>query len=297
MTNNMGTFDRFTRAVLGPIFVALGVFWVSGILQILLVLLGAIISLTAMLGFCPLYLPFKFSTNRSDAKLGGIAAISLPLTIIVALVIASYASVYVTKKQFFENYNAMNGNYKQALFQTGQQNRDEAIKYYSQLKTTYADFYGKYQTYRPYVLWNDSQFNADLGKINGIITDTELLVQSGDLTEAHVSLEQVRPIFQEMFKRNNFSLLAMNLVDFHDVMETLIADSANKDAAALIQHYQEADRLLTGVEADLNDSDVQAVRANLNALLKLAQDGKVDDLAAQADALKKSFIKVYLLRG
>lgn len=297
MTKNIGTFDRFARAILGPIFAAFGVFWVSGFLQILLVLLGVTISLTALLGFCPLYLPFKFSTNKSDAKLAGTAAILLPLAMIVVLVIAGYASVYVTKKQFFENYNAMNGNYKQALFQTGQQNRDEAIKYYSQLKTTYADFYEKYQTYRPYVLWNDSRFNADLETINSIITNADSLVRSGDLTEAHVSLEQIRPIFQEMFKRNNFSLLAMNLVDFHDVMETLINDSANKDTAALIEHYQEADRLLKGVETDLNDADVQSIRANLDALLKMAQNGKVDDLASQADALKKSFIKVYLLRG
>ena len=215
----------------------------------------------------------------------------------LVLVAASFASAYITRKQFLENYNAMNSNYKQALFQTGLKNRDESIKYYNQLQITYAEFSSKYATYRPYALSSDTQFSADLATVNKIIGESAPLVQTGDLAQAHVQLEQVRPIFQEMFKRNGFSLLAMNLVDFHDVMEKLIDDGAKKDAAASIEHYAEADRLLKSVEAELNDADVQGIRQSLDALLKSAQDGKVDDLSAQADALKKSFLKVYLIRG
>ena len=297
MKSNIGTFDRFIRAILGPILIALGVFWVAGALQVLLIALGVIFSATALMGVCPLYLLFKLSTNKSEVKLSGKNAIILPVVLVLALIITSLASVYITRKQFLENYNAMNSNYKQALFQTGQKNREEALKYYTQLQSTYADFSSMYAIYRPYALWNDTQFSADLAKVDGIIKEAEPLVKNGDLTQAHVQLEQVRPIFQEMFKRNGFSLLAMNLVDFHDVMEKLIEDSANKDSAAVIEHYTEADRLLKAVEADLNDTDVQGIRQSLDTLLKTAQGGKVDDLATQAAALKSSFLKVYLIRG
>jgi hypothetical protein len=297
MKNNIGTFDRFIRAILGAILFALGVFWMAGTLQILLILLGVIFSATALMGFCPLYLLFNLSTNKSAVKLSSKNAIALSVALVLTLVTASLASIYITRKQFLENYNAMNSNYKQALFQTGQKNREEAGKYYTQLQVTYADFSSKYATYRPYVLWSDAQFSADLAKMDSIIKDAAPLVQDGDLTQAHVQLEQVRPIFQEMFKRNDFSLLAMNLVDFHDVMEKLIDDSAKKDSAAVIEHYVEADRLLKSVETDLNDADVQGIRESLDTLLKMAQDGKVDNLAAQAAALKSSFLKVYLIRG
>ncbi|MEI7845852.1 MAG: DUF2892 domain-containing protein [Chloroflexota bacterium] len=297
MKNNIGTLDRFIRAIFGPVMVALGIFWVAGALQVLLILLGVIISVTALIGFCPIYLPFNLSTNKNAEKLSGKGVIALPVVLILVLVAASLASTYITRKQFLENYNAMNSNYKQALFQTGLKNRDESIKYYSQLQTTYAEFSSKYASYRPYALSGDTQFSADLATVNKIISESGPLVQTGDLAQAHVQLEQVRPIFQEMFKRNGFSLLAMNLVDFHDVMEKLIADGAKKDAAATMEHYAEADRLLKSVEAELNDADVQGIRQSLDALLKLAQDGKVDDLTAQADALKKSFLKVYLIRG
>jgi hypothetical protein len=297
MKNNIGTLDRFIRVILGPILIALGVFWTVSVLQVVSILLGIIFFVTALMGFCPLYLLLKLSTNKSEVKLSGTSAIALPIVLILALVVASLASVYITRKQFLENYNAMNSNYKQALFQTGQKNREEAIKYYTQLQSTYADFSSMYATYRPYSLWSDAQFSADLAKTDTIIKDAAPLVKDGDLTQAHVQLEQVRPIFQEMFKRNGFSLLAMNLVDFHDVMEKLIDDSAKKDSAAVIEHYAEADRLLKAVEGELNDTDVQGIRQSLDTLLKMAQDGKVDDLATQAAALKSSFLKVYLIRG
>ena len=297
MKNNTGALDRFIRVILGSILIALGVFWTVSVLQVVLILLGIIFSVTALMGFCPLYLLLKLSTNKSEVKLSGTSAIALPIVLILALVAASLASVYITRKQFLENYNAMNSNYKQALFQTGQKNREEAIKYYTQLQSTYADFSSMYATYRPYAFWNDAQFSADLAGVDSIIKDAAPLVKDGDLTKAHVQLEQVRPIFQEMFKRNGFSLLAMNLVDFHDVMEKLIDDSAKKDSAAVIEHYAEADRLLKAVETELNDTDVQSIRQSLDILLKTAQDGKVDDLAVQAAALKSSFLKVYLIRG
>ena len=297
MKNNTGTFDRFIRAILGPVLIALGIFWMEGALQILLVSLGGIVSATALIGFCPLYLLFNLSTNKNGLKLSGMGVIALPVVMVLVLVASSIASAYITRKQFLENYNAMNSNYKQALFQTGLKNREESIKYYNQLQITYAEFSSKYATYRPYALSGDNQFSSDLATVNKIISESAPLVQTGDLAQAHVQLEQVRPIFQEMFKRNGFSLLAMNLVDFHDVMEKLIDDGAKKDAAASIEHYAEADRLLKSVEAELNDTDVQGIRQSLDTLLKLAQAGKVDELSAQADALKKSFLKVYLVRG
>ena len=52
------------------------------------------------------------------------------------------------------------------------------------------------------------------------------MVHTGDLHEAHLELEKVRPVFQEMFKRNGFSLLSVALVDFHDAMEVML-DAAN----------------------------------------------------------------------
>jgi len=55
-------------------------------------------------------------------------------------------------------------------------------------------------------------------------------IYTGELKQAHLDLEKVRPIFQDILKRNNFSLLAVYLVDFHDVMEKVIEAADAKNA-------------------------------------------------------------------
>ena len=297
INTNEGTIDRYIRAILGAVLLAYGVFWVGGTIQIIAVILGVILVATGLSGFCPLYQIFKIKSNRLPAKPGGLGLKILPVVVILTLVVASFASVYITRKQYLENYNTMNADYKQALFQTGQKNRAESVKYYSQLQASYAVFSNLYQGYRPYALWGDQKFSTDLASVQGIITSARDNVQTGDLALAHTTLEQVRPIFQDVFKRNGFSMLAINLVDFHDVMEKLIDASGKKDAAEVIRVYSEADTLLKNVEAEVNDGDIKAIRQNLDGLLKLAQDGKLDELAKKADDLKKSFVKVYLIRG
>jgi hypothetical protein len=65
--------------------------------------------------------------------------------------------------------------------------------------------------------------DADLETIARLLNDLKDGVYTGDLSIAHKRLEEIRIIEQEMFKRNGFSMLAVALVDFHDVMELVIA--------------------------------------------------------------------------
>ncbi len=66
MKPNIGNTDRIIRAVVGAILLIIGfvVPMTSVALQVIIVLLGAILLVTAALRFCPLYLPFKFNTLK-----------------------------------------------------------------------------------------------------------------------------------------------------------------------------------------------------------------------------------------
>ncbi len=59
MKQNMGTTDRAVRGVIGIAGVALGFY-----LRTWLGLFALIPLLTAAVGFCPLYVPFRISTVR-----------------------------------------------------------------------------------------------------------------------------------------------------------------------------------------------------------------------------------------
>jgi hypothetical protein len=62
---NMGSVDRIVRAVLAVVMIPVGFFVLQGALGIIVGVLGVVFGLTALLGFCPLYLPFKFSTRKT----------------------------------------------------------------------------------------------------------------------------------------------------------------------------------------------------------------------------------------
>jgi hypothetical protein len=66
MKRNLSNPDRIIRIVLAALFAFLyfsGI--VTGALGIVLLVLAAVFLLTAVVAFCPLYVPFKFSTNKS----------------------------------------------------------------------------------------------------------------------------------------------------------------------------------------------------------------------------------------
>ena len=295
---NLGTIDRVIRLIVGLLLVEGGYFWLGGGLQVLLIALGLILVATAAIGFCPLMRLFRFSTLRENARpMKGWGWISLGLVVLIVFVGGSYASVFMTKKLYLEDFNQMNNFYKQALYQTGQNNRDQAIDNYDKLVMEYSDFMDKYLGYHPYVLKGDEQFTADLQRVSKMIGGVADQVHDGDLQQAHLALEQVRPIFQEIFKRSGFSMLAVALVDFHDVME-MVLDAANaKNAGHVGVSYADADVKLNAIEAEANDVEIQAIRQNLEKVRQLAEEGQLEELPAAANTLKSSFVKVYLKRG
>jgi len=67
MKRNLSNPDRIVRAILA---VVLGYFYFSGIasgvLGIVLLVLSGVLLVTAIVAFCPLYAPFKFSTYKSS---------------------------------------------------------------------------------------------------------------------------------------------------------------------------------------------------------------------------------------
>ncbi|MFN8398603.1 MAG: DUF2892 domain-containing protein [Anaerolineales bacterium] len=66
MKRNLSNIDRIIRVALAALFAYLyfgGI--VTGTLGIVLVVLAVVFTLTAVVAFCPLYAPFKFSTYKN----------------------------------------------------------------------------------------------------------------------------------------------------------------------------------------------------------------------------------------
>jgi len=66
LSHNMGVLDRFARFCIGIVLVLLAAFAVSGAMRTVLILLSIPPLLTAIVGFCPAYVPFGISTNQKQ---------------------------------------------------------------------------------------------------------------------------------------------------------------------------------------------------------------------------------------
>jgi hypothetical protein len=294
---NEGILDRLIRLILAEIFFILAWFWFGGIAQIVLYILGVMMVVTAAMGFCGLYKLIGFNTNKKDKKISKVLIAFFVVIFLAVALAGSYYSIFFTRKIFLEDYNVMNNYYKQTLFNTGQEKRSESIYNYDNLVLEYAKFSTKYYNYHPRVIANDKNFNSDLAKVSALISNLKDKVYTGDLKESHTNFEEVRPIFQDILKRNGFSMLAVYLVDFHDSMEKVIAEADKKSSAGVIETYNDANSKLMTVEEVANDDEIKAIRNNLEALLNLAKSGNTESLSAKAAELKSSFVKVYLKRG
>jgi uncharacterized membrane protein len=69
MKTNLGTLDRVLRGLAAAAFLVLILAKaVAGTLAVVLAVLGGIFLLTAAVGFCPLYAPFKLSTKKREPR-------------------------------------------------------------------------------------------------------------------------------------------------------------------------------------------------------------------------------------
>ncbi|MDO8277935.1 MAG: DUF2892 domain-containing protein [Burkholderiaceae bacterium] len=295
---NVNAIDRIVRLLLAVVFLELAYFWLAGGWQIASYVAGAVMLATAAIGFCPLYRFLGMSTAAPSGKAPGAVLLAAASLLLIGVTVGgSYASAFFTRKLFLEDFNSMNTFYKQTLFLTGKNERKQALDNYEKLLPAFQEFQKKYTRYQPHALKGDAQLPLDFANVAKMLAAVDTLVRSGDLHQAHLDLEKVRPVFQEMFKRNGFSMLAVALVEFHDAME-LALDAANqKDSAKLIGLYPQVSDKLKSVEAEANDAEIQDIRGHLDALLVLAKEARTDAMPAKAEMLKSSFVKVYLKRG
>lgn len=298
LIKNENTLDRFIRLFLAEFLFLVSYFWLGGVLQIAAYILAIVILLTASTGFCALYYLSKCNTKTRFSKpLSKFILFPFLIFLVIYPFIGGYYSNFFTKKFFLEDFNRMNNFYKQTLFNTGQNKRTESIDNYEKLVSEYSKFSVKYHSYHPYVLKGDTKLNDDLVRISNIISQAKDQVYNGDLKSLHTKLEAVRPILQDILKRNNFSMLGVTLVDFHDSMEKAIAAADAKNSAGVIESYTEVNEKLIAVEEQANDDEIKQIRKNLEDLFTLAKNNKSEELSKKAGELKSSFVKVYLKRG
>ncbi|MEI8361347.1 MAG: DUF2892 domain-containing protein [bacterium] len=295
---NENLLDRLVRLLIAELLLVGGYYWLGGGWQALVIFLGFVMLFTAAMGFCGLYKLIGLDTKKMyPNNPGKVLIVTFGFLLLALPVVGSYYSDFFTKKFFIEDFNKMNGLYKQTLFNTGQDKRAESIDNYNQLVVEFANFENKYKKYKPVIIRGDDKFDADLLNVSQKLTEAKDKVNNGDLKALHKDLEFIRLVFQDILKRNNFSMIGIALVDFHDSMEVVIEAGDKKDSQAVSRAYPDASEKLRLVEEMANDEEIQGLRADLNSMQDAAISNKPEELPTKGAKLKASFIKVYLKRN
>jgi hypothetical protein len=64
MNRNIGTVDRATRFTVGVVMMGVGFGALGGAAAIVVGIIGAVLFVTSLIGWCPLYIPFRISTFK-----------------------------------------------------------------------------------------------------------------------------------------------------------------------------------------------------------------------------------------
>jgi hypothetical protein len=295
---NESVLDRLARLFLAELLLVGGYYWLGGAGQIIVMAFGTVLLLTAAIGFCGLYKLIGLDTKKIYPNNPSKILLALIVLVLIALpIVGSYYSSFFTKKIFVEDFNHMNAYYKQVLFNTGQGKRAESVDNYNKLVADFSAFQNKYKAFKPVIIRGDKKFDTDLVEVAGTIAAAKDKIATGDLKATHFDLEPIRLSFQDILKRNNFSMIGIALSDFHDSMELVIEAGDKKDGQAVLKAYTDANEKLRLVEEQENDSEIQALRKSLNDMVDAVMTDKAEELPKRGAALKSSFIKVYLKRN
>jgi hypothetical protein len=212
-------------------------------------------------------------------------------------ILGGIVSDFWTTRIFLGDFASINGPYKDALFLTGQGKRDEALQALAQYADEYERFTKKYAVYRPVVVRGDGEFERSMRDAGRLVLAAVFAVDQGLLEEGHQVLERVRPIYQDMQRRNGISPLSVALVDFHDAME-LVLDAANeRDVDEVRATVSELERLMGEILEIDTSSDIRTIASAVQDVRQAAEQGDADRLPGLGASLKSAFVKVYLARG
>ena len=64
MRGNMGVVDRVIRSAIGAVLAGVGFGVMTGVGGIAVGVIGIVLLLTGLIGFCPMYVPLRFNTHR-----------------------------------------------------------------------------------------------------------------------------------------------------------------------------------------------------------------------------------------
>jgi hypothetical protein len=165
------------------------------------------------------------------------------LTMVICLMLLGF-----TKANLLKDFASFDRAYIPALFMTNQGEKESSKKTMLSLKENWKILKDKY--YKGNL--KDSKWKEDFDNVDQMILKADnIVINEGNLSEAHNSLEGIRTVFMELRKRNNMDYYIDYLTEFHEPMEAIILTAKGKNPE------------------NLTDADIEKIQKSLDEALSI----------------------------
>ena len=238
--------------------------------------------------------------------------ISVFVAILVLFGVIAKSGAETGFQLFYQQQNDAYAGYRVALFQTNKNDADASLKATSQFIMKWDAIVKQYAVAPPEIFAADPEWKPTLEKISAIAAQGKAKIESGDLAEAHETLEAIRDELTELRRRNHVVVFSDYVNSYHEVMENLLLagyKAETLDAAAL-NSVREQLGVLDFLAEELQHNAPQEYRSNekyqqleqgllasLQSLRKALDENAPEEIVKAISNLKAPYAKLFLNFG
>jgi hypothetical protein len=215
-------------------------------------------------------------------------------------------------QQFQQEVNKAYASYRMALFQTNKKNQTKSLESAVSFQKQWQAITEKYIEAPPDIFANDPEWEATLVEIGNInaLSINEML--SGQLSDAHDTLEAIRDELGALRQRNQVITFSDHVNNYHEAMESLLQlgltsnDMDNKalimihEELAVLEYLAEEMKANAPVEYLKNEGFIQLMNGVMGSVKNLRQavnEKKPDNILKAIKKLKPAYAKVFVKFG
>jgi hypothetical protein len=287
---NLGLLDRLLRLLAAEVLALAAYFWLGGWAAWLAGAAAVVLLVTAVTGYCSLYVPFRISTVRGAASRSSWFWLA-PLLLIIALLpyFGGRYSAQVTSQRFLNDFASMDLQMIKAINGLAINNRLRAVQGIQAWRSSFQAFAERYGDYRPHLIKGDRQFGADLAATRQVGAVVESLAYAGELSSAGGKLVALRNRWVAALNRSGVDTSQVSLFSLGAAIDWLNEAAANKDAPTILIFYPLTTQLIADLESAYSEASVDAVQQALDDLMEAARQGEADQFVPLAKALQQKY--------
>lgn len=196
------------------------------------------------------------------------------------------------------------GDYRAALFQTNQKNREATVAAISSFRTKWSALATAWKAAPPPQYAEDPKLAETLDAVARTVGEAEAATASGDLPKAHEILEAIRDQLSALRARNGIVAFSDRMNAYHEVMEHAV-DAADMSPEAALEHAgvlaylvkEIATHRPTGVDVAAFDTAFKALESSVAAFQAAARSGDRAAINSTRKALKPPYSRMFLRFG